>query len=70
MTSAQKWAKNRNWMKYQIRGMYVRARSIGKSKFCTVTERQRLKTIASQLNEIIKNWDLNNEESKTNYLKG
>lgn len=68
-TKAQKWAQERNWLKFMLMGLRTPLRYSSRYKAFTKTEQVSIDKASTIICELIRLWDSNNTESKKQYLR-
>lgn len=68
-TTNQKWARERNFSKFMVKGIQSNARSLLNSKVLTEMELDEAMDILSSTKRILLKWDEKNPISKDNYKK-
>ena len=71
ISPAQKWARQRNWDKMRLFGVMATLKNIANSAHVVQNEEEWLDYLIYDLQtRILDIWELRNEESKNNFLKG
>jgi len=64
-TKAQHWARRRNWYKARLKGIITLNIN---DNILTAAEQQTLSVFLDHVTDLLYLWDMNNEESKGNYI--
>ncbi len=68
-TPAQRWAQERNWLKFRLMGLSGILHTLKREKTLTKQELDCIEALCNEMDFLMKIWPLNNERSKNNYLK-
>lgn len=68
-TKAQKWARRRNYSKGRVIGCIANLRHILAFSPLTHSERVGMRIGIEYLEDVIRYWDTNNDDSKHSYIK-
>lgn len=68
-TKVQRWAQERNFAKFRIKGMAGLLRSGYHKRILTIQEQQLCSQAAIHLEDLLFTWDLRNPWSKQTYME-